>query len=136
MSEITAPRDSHCRAAVDRSACQAFPACRVIRACPNLPGVPGESGVLAASPDAQASVSGIENNKTVACTDGAVTVSGIRNTVNITGHCVNVTVSGMNNVVTVDATDAIGASGFDNRITYHSGSPQIDSTDSNIVEQG
>ena len=63
-------------------------------------------------------------------------ISGIRNTVNITGHCVKVTVSGMNNIITVDNADAIGASGFDNRITFHSGEPQIDSTDSNIVEQG
>ena len=103
---------------------------------PSLPGVPGDSGVLTASPDTPATVSGIENNKTVACTDGSVTISGIRNTVNITGHCVNVTVSGMNNVVTVDNVDAIGASGFDNRVTFHSGSPQINATDSNIVEQG
>ncbi len=135
-SEITAPRDSHVSGGGGSIGVPSIPSRPSNPSMPNLPGVPGESGVLAASPDAPASVSGIENNKTVDCTDGAVTVSGIRNTVNITGHCVNVTVSGMNNVVTVDATDAIGASGFDNRITYHSGSPQIDSTDSNIVEQG
>ncbi len=104
---------------------------------PPAPGAPGaDSEVITASPDTPASVSGIDNNKAIACTDGAVTVSGIRNTVNITGHCVSVTVSGMNNVVTVDTADTLGASGFDNRVTFHSGSPQIDNTGSNIVEQG
>ena len=107
---------------------------------PSIPAPPGAPGadpeVISPPPGGEVSVSGIENNKTVACNDGSVTVSGIRNTVNITGHCVKVTVSGMNNIITVDNADAIGASGFDNRITFHSGEPQIDSTDSNIVEQG
>ena len=63
-------------------------------------------------------------------------ISGIRNTVNITGHCVKVSVSGIENIITVDIADTIGASGFDNRVTYHSGSPQIDATGSNVVEHG
>ena len=107
---------------------------------PSIPAPPGAPGadpeVISPPPGGEVGVSGVENNKTVACNDGSVNISGIRNTVNITGHCLKVTVSGMNNVITVDIADAIGASGFDNRITYHSGSPQIDSTDSNIVEQG
>ena len=107
---------------------------------PSIPAPPGAPGadpeVISPPSGGEVGVSGIENNKTVACNDGSVNVSGVRNTVNITGHCVKVTVSGMNNVITVDIADAIGASGFDNRITYHSGSPQIDSTESNIVEQG
>jgi hypothetical protein len=65
-----------------------------------------------------------------------VNISGIRNTVNITGHCVKVSVSGVENVVTVDEADTLGASGFNNRITYHSGSPQVDNAGSNVVEQG
>ena len=64
----------------------------------------------------EVSVSGVENNKTVACNDGYVNVSGVRNTVNITGHCMKVTVSGMNNIVTVDIADVISAAGFDNRL--------------------
>ena len=107
---------------------------------PSIPAPPGAPGadleVISPPPGGEVSVSGVENNKTVACNDGSVNISGIRNTVNVIGHCLKVTVSGMNNVITVDIADAIGASGFDNRITYHSGSPQIDSTDSNIVEQG
>ena len=107
---------------------------------PSIPAVPGapsaEPSVIVASPGEDVSVSGIDENKTVTCNDGSVTISGIRNTVNVTGHCVKVGVSGMNNVVTVDAADTIGASGFDNRITYHSGSPQVDATGSNVVEQG
>lgn len=111
-----------------------------IPSMPSIPAVPGapdaDPTAIVGAPGETVSVAGIENNKTIACNDATVTISGIRNTVSITGHCVAVTVSGMNNVVTVDIADTIGASGFDNRITYHSGSPQINATDSNIVEQG
>ena len=59
------------------------------------------------------------------------------NTVVITGHCSRLEVSGMDNTVTVDAADAINASGMDNKITYHSGSPRVDTSGfSNSVEQG
>ena len=59
------------------------------------------------------------------------------NTVVLTGHCATVTVSGVQNVVTVDSADTINASGFDNRVTYGSGSPVINNAgDSNLVEQG
>jgi hypothetical protein len=110
---------------------------------PTVPGMPAapstrdtDPDVLAGVPGQDLTVSGIDENKTIACNDANVSVSGIRNTVNITGHCVKISVSGMNNVVTVDAADAIGASGFDNRVTFHSGSPQIDAMGSNVVEQG
>jgi hypothetical protein len=82
------------------------------------------------------SVSGINENKTIACNDSVVTVSGISNTLVFTGHCVSLTVSGMNNSVTVDAADTIDASGLNNRVTFHSGSPQITkSGDGNVVQQ-
>ncbi|BBZ46183.1 hypothetical protein MPRM_34640 [Mycobacterium parmense] len=55
----------------------------------------------------------------------------------MTGHCASLTVSGVKNVVTVDSADSIDASGFDNRITYHSGAPTIsNSGDSNVIQQG
>lgn len=111
-----------------------------IPSMPSIPAVPGspdtDSNVLTGAPGQDLTVSGIDENKTITCNDANVTVSGIRNTVNITGHCVKISVSGMNNVVTVDAADTIGASGFDNRVTYHGGAPQIDSMGSNVVEQG
>jgi Protein of unknown function (DUF3060) len=44
----------------------------------------------------------------------------------ITGHCASLIVSGAKNVITVDATDTINASGFENQITYDSRSPSID----------
>jgi hypothetical protein len=49
---------------------------------------------------------------------------------------VNVTVSGMQNNVTLDSSDQIGASGFNNVVTYHSGSPNVDNAGSNVVKQG
>jgi hypothetical protein len=111
-----------------------------IPSMPSFPAVPGatdtEPEVLTGAPGHDLTVSGIDENKTITCNDANVTISGIRNTVNITGHCGRISVSGMNNIVTVDAADTIGASGVDNRITYHGGSPQIDSMGSNVVEQG
>jgi hypothetical protein len=83
-------------------------------------------------------VSGINENKTVACSgNSTITVSGISNTVTLTGHCGSVTVSGLNNIVTVDTADTIEATGLNNKVTYHSGSPKINKTGSgNTVEQG
>jgi hypothetical protein len=83
-------------------------------------------------------VSGINENKTVACSgNSTITVSGISNTVTLTGHCGSVTVSGLNNIVTVDTADTIEATGLNNKVTYHSGSPKINKTGSgNVVEQG
>ncbi len=88
-------------------------------------------------PGGRLSVSGINENRTIACNDNIVSVSGISNTVVITGHCTSLTVSGVQNSITVDAVDTIDASGFNNKITYHSGTPKIsNSGDSNVVQQG
>jgi Protein of unknown function (DUF3060) len=101
------------------------------------PTTPGSGSVPTASAGKQLSVAGISENKTIACDGGSVSVSGVTNTVTITGHCATVTVSGMKNAVTVDSADAIRASGFNNQVTYHSGSPQVDTPgDSNVVGQG
>lgn len=118
-----------------------------IPSMPSMPSFPAPPGAPNAAPDTApngitgtpgqvVTISGIDENETVTCNDATVNISGIRNTVNITGHCVKITVSGIENVITVDAADTIGASGFDNRITYHSGSPQIDAIGSNVVTQG
>jgi Protein of unknown function (DUF3060) len=83
------------------------------------------------------SISGINENRTVACNDNIVSVSGVANTVVITGHCTSLSVSGVQNSVTVDAVDSIDASGFDNKITYHSGTPKVSNVGgSNVVQQG
>ena len=83
------------------------------------------------------SAAGINETQTIACNDSSVNVSGISNTVVITGHCKSLDVSGVQNKVTVDAVDTIEASGFNNQITYHTGSPSIDkSGDGNVVKQG
>jgi hypothetical protein len=83
------------------------------------------------------SVAGINENRTIVCNDSSVSVSGVSNTVVITGHCASLSVSGVQNKVTVEAADSIQASGFNNEITYHAGSPQIDqSGDGNAVQQG
>ncbi|MCV7091828.1 DUF3060 domain-containing protein [Mycobacterium interjectum] len=89
------------------------------------------------SPGARVSVSGINEHRTIACNDNIVSVSGVSNTVVITGHCTSLTVSGVQNAITVDAVDSIDASGFSNKITYHSGNPKIsNSGGSNEVQQG
>ncbi|OBF79378.1 hypothetical protein A5791_11570 [Mycobacterium sp. 852002-51163_SCH5372311] len=82
-------------------------------------------------------VSGVGENRTIACTDNVVSVSGVSNTVVITGHCTRLSVSGVKNSITVDAADTIDASGMQNQVTYHSGSPKIKkSGQSNVVQQG
>jgi hypothetical protein len=82
-------------------------------------------------------VFGSEKNVNLACDDSAVNVSGSSNTVAITGHCASLTVSGIKNVITIENVDAIEASGFDNQVTYQSGSPSINkSGQGNVVQQG
>jgi hypothetical protein len=89
------------------------------------------------APGERISVSGINENKTIACNDNVVSISGVDNTVVISGRCSRVEVSGMDNNVTLDSADAIQASGMNNKITFHSGSPQIDKSGfSNTVAQG
>lgn len=59
------------------------------------------------------------------------------NTVVITGHCTSLSVSGVQNTVTVEAVERIDASGFNNKVTYHSGTPSIsNSGGSNVVGRG
>jgi DUF3060 family protein len=88
-------------------------------------------------PGAAVSVSGVGENRTIACSDNIVSVSGVSNTVLITGHCARLSVSGVKNSITVDAADTIEASGMENQVTYHSGSPKIKkSGQSNVVQQG
>jgi Protein of unknown function (DUF3060) len=88
-------------------------------------------------PGGRLSVSGVGENRTIACNDNVVSVSGVSNTVLITGHCASLTVSGVQNEITVDAVDSIEASGFNNKVTYHSGTPKVsNSGGSNVVQQG
>ncbi len=122
-------------------------ASRTFGAPPAIPFNPGPSGAQAqpptpstspvSPPGAQLSVAGINENRTIACNDNVVNVSGVSNTVVITGHCTSLSVSGVKNAITIEAVDSIEASGFDNKVTYHSGTPKIDNSgDSNVVQQG
>ncbi|MGO9382696.1 MAG: DUF3060 domain-containing protein [Mycobacterium sp.] len=98
---------------------------------------PGPSTSPVPPPGGKLSVSGINENRTIACSDNIVSISGISNTVVITGHCTKITVSGVQNSITVDAVDTVEASGFNNKVIYHSGTPTIDNSgDSNVVQQG
>ena len=98
---------------------------------------PSATGPSTPPPGGNLSVAGINENQTIACNDSIVSVSGVSNTVVITGHCTSLSVSGVQNSITVDAVDTIEASGFNNQVTYHSGSPKISkSGESNVVQQG
>jgi hypothetical protein len=103
-----------------------------------VPGGPSGSDdvVVQAPANGSFSVAGVEGNKRVACNDSTISISGVSNTVTITGHCLSVNVSGVENQVTVDDTDAISASGFDNRIVFRSGDPKVSSSGDNVVERG
>jgi len=103
---------------------------------PSIPGGGPANTVTTAPPGGQVSVAGMGQNKTIECSDNSVSISGVSNTVTITGHCTMVTVSGVQNKVTLDTADQIQASGFDNVVTYHAGSPAINNAGNNVVEQG
>ena len=111
---------------------------RVISPPRAIPRSPAPSSVTPLPPQgAELTVTGINENQTLTCNNNTVTVSGVSNTVVITGHCASLTVSGLNNVITVDTTDTIDASGLNNQVTYHSGSPQVSkSGDGNVVQRG
>jgi hypothetical protein len=98
---------------------------------------PGSAGPTIPPAGGRLSVAGVSVNRTLICNDSVVDVSGFSNTVAITGHCANVTVSGVGNVVSTDDADVITASGVNNRVTFHSGSPRVNNSGtSNVVEQG
>lgn len=96
-----------------------------------------EPSISSVPPGGNVSVSGVGEEETFECNDGVVTISGVSNTVVIIGHCLSISVSGVENVVTVDAVDTIGASGFDNRVTFRIGEPEIQNAGTgNVVERG
>jgi DUF3060 family protein len=101
--------------------------------------LPTAGPTAAPTPPAGASltISGIKENRTIACNQSAINISGISNKVVITGHCASVHVSGVQNEITVDAADSIDTSGFNNQITYHTGSPTIENSgEGNVIHQG
>lgn len=82
-------------------------------------------------------ISGAGENKTLACAGRNVSVSGVSNTVELTGPCGDLTVSGIGNVITVDSTPKVAASGLNNRVTYRSGNPEVQTAGfDNVVERG
>lgn len=86
---------------------------------------------------ASLSIGGAYQTRMIACDQSAISISGTSNTIVITGHCASLTVSGVKNFVTVDAVDAIEASGVKNQITYRAGSPTIQNSGlQNVVQQG
>ena len=71
------------------------------------------------------------------CNNANVKLSAYGIAFNATGHCAGVTISSYDNKVTVDSVDSIIVSGYNNNVTYHSGSPKVtDSGSSNNIQQG
>jgi Protein of unknown function (DUF3060) len=104
---------------------------------PHTPGAAPSTSATTAPAGDNITVSGISEMRTIACNGGSVSVSGITNNVVITGHCARVIVSGIQNQITVDAAETIQASGSENQITYHTGSPTIGNSGiGNLVHKG
>ena len=98
---------------------------------------PSTGSEPAVTPGVVLNISGVGNNRTILCEGGDIAVSGVDNIVELSGHCTNVTVSGVRNTVTIESTDIIGVSGFDNKITYRTGDPEIgESGNGNSVQRG
>lgn len=96
---------------------------------PPIPTPPTVPGPVATPPrGGQVSVSGVGEERTIACEDNGVTISGVSNKVVLTGHCSLVDVSGIENTVTIESADSIGVSGLNNHVTFRSGTPQLDNS--------
>jgi Protein of unknown function (DUF3060) len=117
----------------------------VLTAEPAVPSLPTAGPIPTVVPPTEAvpqpgttlTISGIGAKKSVTCNDNIVIISGANNTVDITGHCIAVTVSGFENIVSAESTQEIAVSGFDNKITYRSGTPQVsESGTGNTITQG
>ncbi len=82
-------------------------------------------------------ITGVGAVQNVACDGNTVMISGASNTVTITGTCTSLLISGIGNTVVLDSAAQIVASGFNNRVTYHSGNPEIvGADDSNTITRG
>jgi Protein of unknown function (DUF3060) len=107
---------------------------------PSMPGGTGTKPAPSVEPPVsggQVSVSGIGETKAIECSETNVSISGVSNTITITGHCASLQVSGVSNVIALDSSGVINASGIKNRVTYHSGEPDINNSGSdNVVVQG
>jgi hypothetical protein len=81
---------------------------------------------------------GYGNTVTVsACNKGNLKLSSYGIAFNITGHCASLAITSYDNKVTVDSVDSITVSGYNNIVTYHSGTPKVtDSGYSNNIQQG
>jgi hypothetical protein len=72
-----------------------------------------------------------------ACNNCKLTLSAYGIEFDVTGHAASLTISSYDNKVTVDSVDRINVSGYDNVVTYHSGTPKItDSGRSNTIHRG
>jgi hypothetical protein len=81
---------------------------------------------------------GYGNTVTVgACNNGNLKLSSYRIAFNVTGHCASLSISSYDNKVNVDSVDNIIVSGYNNDVTYHSGTPNVtDSGYTNNIQQG
>ena len=94
-------------------------------------------GSVASVPQGGKLTVGSNDPKTVACNDGYLTVLTNSKTFTVTGHCSRLDVVGNSNDVTVDRADTIHIVGKNNTVTYHSGTPSLNTFhSSNTVEQG
>jgi len=72
-----------------------------------------------------------------ACNNGNLTLSSYSNVFTVTGHCASLAIKSYGNQVTVDSVDSVNVSGYNNIVTYHSGTPKItDSGSSNNIQLG
>lgn len=107
---------------------------KIPRPAPSSTAAPGPTLVPAGS---TFSVAGTHKSVAITCDGCSVNVSGVSNTVEIAGNCDSLTVSGVENSVTVETAEKIGISGFNNKVVYRSGQPEVNkSGDGNAVNQG
>jgi Protein of unknown function (DUF3060) len=75
-------------------------------------------------------------SKTIGCNKSNVAITGSSNTITLTGHCASLTISGGDNQVVVDDVDSIISTGSGNKVTYHSGTPEVTNVGGSVIERG
>jgi len=105
--------------------------------CSSLAVGGGKNNVTVDSADTLESTGDNNNVSVHQCNNGKLTLSANGMLFAVRGHCASLTISSYDNHVDMDSVDAINVSGYNNVVSYHTGTPKIaDSGYSNAIQQG
>jgi len=83
----------------------------------NIAGGAFGGGTITVARGGTLNVGGNNENKTIACNDGSLTLSENNSTIRVVGHCASLTMLGFDSHLSIESTDTLQVSGFNNVIT-------------------